>query len=67
LLNGFYEFEKRDRAIYDGLREFCLVEKTNEEHLRAVLKEKKISRRPVGPQILLAIYIACIEYLEKIR
>jgi hypothetical protein len=41
-----YEFEKRDRTIYDGIHEYCLTEKVNEAQLRASVKKKEWNRNP---------------------
>jgi len=35
MLKTLYEHEKSNNIIYDGLREYCVTEKVNEEYLRA--------------------------------
>lgn len=42
-----YEFEKRDRTIYDGIHKYCLTEKVNEEHFRVSVKDTSINRKKV--------------------
>jgi|LFRM01.2.fsa_nt_gb hypothetical protein len=45
MLIRLYEFERRDRTIYDSIHEYCFAEKVNEEQLRASLNKKECSKR----------------------
>ncbi|MDD4297380.1 MAG: hypothetical protein PHC69_10580 [Ruminiclostridium sp.] len=46
MLKSFYEFEKRDRTIYDSIHEYCMTEKVNEEQLRLSVTKKEWNRKP---------------------
>jgi len=34
-----YEYEKRNNDVHDGIREYCLCERINEEYLRTLIKK----------------------------
>ena len=36
-----YDFKKRDKTIYDGIHDYCLIEKVNEDQLRLFVNKKK--------------------------
>lgn len=40
MLEGHYKFEKRNEANYDSIREYCVLEKVNEDHFRVLLKKE---------------------------
>jgi hypothetical protein len=47
MLRSLYELEKRNKAIYDNVHEYCLAEKVNEEQLRISIKKKYWFNNPI--------------------
>jgi len=41
MFSSQYEYEKRAKVNYDNIREYCLMEQVNEEHLRTAIKRNK--------------------------
>lgn len=41
MFTSLYELEKCNKTNYDSVREYCLVEKVNEEYLRAAIRKNK--------------------------
>ena len=54
-----YEYEEFNKTIHDGLHEFCLCERVNEEHLRGSLiknsKNINIAKEMKGKALILYI------------
>lgn len=34
----YYQCEKRNKVVHDGVREYCLCERVNEEYLRTLIE-----------------------------
>lgn len=41
MFTNLYEHEVTTKNTYDGLREYCVIEKVNEEYLRGSIRKKR--------------------------
>lgn len=60
MFNDFYEFEKDNKNIYDGAREYCMAENINEEYLRAYIRSVFMRKREIKKMILVIGTLLCI-------
>lgn len=61
MLKSLYEFEKRDRTIYDNIHEYCLTEKVNEEQLRVSVTKKN---RIESLQKMLRVFRRLLDFVQ---
>lgn len=47
MYNSYYEYEKCHNNIYDQIREYCICERVNEEHLRSLITSSFGKKKPV--------------------
>jgi len=45
MLKSLYEYEKNNKNIYDGVKEYCLAERVNEEYFRASMVQKELKQK----------------------
>lgn len=64
MFKSLYEYEKVNKNNYDGIREYCLAEKLNEEYFRYSMKKNKMGDKPrrlmVKSMIITVIIISII-------
>ncbi|HOP09994.1 MAG TPA: hypothetical protein PK629_00720 [Oscillospiraceae bacterium] len=72
MLRTLYELEKCNVIIYDGIHEYCLAEKLNEEQLRASIKKGDSANKPIkmhgittGFSTLLAVPVKIINSIRQ--
>lgn len=56
MLKSFYEFEKCKDTDYDRIREYCRLEKVNEEQLRLSAGKKERKRKHAGTNRILSAF-----------
>ena len=56
MLKTLYEHEKSNNIIYDGLREYCVTEKVNEEYLRASIRAIRLGYKHVTGYMIMAVF-----------
>lgn len=47
MLKSFYEHEKTNKSIYDGVREYCRIEQVNEEYFRNYINKHGLGSKPI--------------------
>jgi hypothetical protein len=54
-MENIYMQEKSNKRIYDGVREYCMVEQVNEEYFRASMGQKGWKHKPAIIKIIMDI------------
>jgi hypothetical protein len=57
MLKSLYEHKKTNKNIYDGIRQYCIVERVNEEYLRSSISENGLGGKPIKRYIIIAVLI----------
>jgi hypothetical protein len=60
MFKSLYEFEKINKNNYDGIREYCLAEKVNEEYYRYSMNKNKMGDKPKGLMVKSMIIVVII-------
>jgi len=56
MMKNIYIQEKSNKRIYDGVREYCIVEQVNEEYLRTSMRQKEKKHKPEIIKIIMNIF-----------
>ena len=51
MYDSLYDFERRNETRFDTIREFCLLERLNEESIRSSIKRHRKSRVQAAEKI----------------
>ena len=60
MLTNFYEHEKSNKNIDDGVSEYCRMEQLNEEHFRYLARKESLGGKDKKKIVILVILMLCI-------
>lgn len=56
MMNRIYMYEISNKNIYDGIREYCIAERVNEEYFRASMRQKGKKHKLAIIKIIMSIF-----------